>query len=336
MEIKFSKNGLTLDEINNLIAYKSPKIKGSNLESELYGSGQVYRKYGRVHSCLPIRFIIPHGPSFFDTIPNWFHNINHSKIGFFTKRHCEDAASNGVRKENILHISSPFYLYYRMNQIQIRKTPKKGSIYFIAHSSEYSTLENTNQLVVDFILNNPPEHLKPISVCLYYIDVEKFGVDEFLKNNIPVFVLGHKENRNFCKNYFNIVSNFQFMLTNKIGSHILYAIMMDQKYYVFDEHFISESLDDNEKVLLSNCKDGLKDYYKLKGGEISWVEKKEIAERLLGVNVKISRWKIFLLFFEGVKIDWKFLKLLIRNYRIVLKNGYELKIIRLLNVNKRK
>src|SRR5690606_30486822 len=65
---------------------------------------------------------------------------------------------------------------------------------------------------------------KPVTICLHFVDVLKGKHRLFEEAGFRCVTAGHMFNKDFISNFYKIVTNFKYSLSNDIGSHTFYSI----------------------------------------------------------------------------------------------------------------
>jgi len=222
MQIKYNPKGMNKDELLEFVQLEAPIHPRSVSEAEVYGAGKYLRKYGNYPKSWPIKVYVSHGPSQWDfveprLIPS-YHNYN----AFFSDRLVQDFKNKSHKK--VFKILAPFVMCRRLNNIQ-QAVDVKGSLFFFAHSTEWTDFKtNYEKILAEF--EKLPKEFLPISVCMHFMDIKRDRHHFFIDKGIPVFTAGNWKNPFFADNFYEIIRHFKFTLTNSISSNIFYSIEM--------------------------------------------------------------------------------------------------------------
>lgn len=187
--------------------------------SEQYGFGIMLRKMFFFPKWLPICAHFEHSsPPFYDKM--WKLNHQFLKYVFFHRKEYV-IQWNKENKSRAYQFMSPFVWYKKKNKIQISKEAK-GSVFFISHSSE--TFDNVvcEEKIIETVTNLDSE-FHPVTFCFYFVDIEKKAYLKYKERGFNIVTVGHRDSTNFIKNFYNIIKEHKFMLTNSIGGHLLFA-----------------------------------------------------------------------------------------------------------------
>lgn len=222
MQIKYSPKGMSKDELFAFVQLEVPIHPRSVSEAEVYGAGKYLRKYAYYPKIWPIKVYVSHGPSQWDFVEPRLFPSYHNYNAFFSDRLVQDFKKKSQKK--VFKILAPFVICRRMNNIQ-QAADAKGSLFFFAHSTEWTDFKtNYEKILAEF--EKLPKDFLPVSVCMHYMDIKKDRHHFFIDKGIPVFTAGNWKNPNFADNFYEIIRNFKYTLTNSISSNIYYAIEM--------------------------------------------------------------------------------------------------------------
>ena len=84
-------------------------------------------------------------------------------------------------------------------------------------------------------LKNLPEEFKPITVCLHFVDILKDKHLLFEKAGFECVTAGHMFNRDFISNFYDILIQFKYSLSNDVGSHTFYSIELGIPFSLLGE-----------------------------------------------------------------------------------------------------
>lgn len=243
---KFNPYGMSDDELLSLAQPLKFK-RWSFFDSEAYGASKWIKNYVGYPQCLPFRFLYEHGPNQWDIPMPHLKTLYSWKVGFYSKRLTDVWNSQRIWKNGI-QILSPFVLYRKVNNIHISDNAK-GTLIFHHHSTEWSKYYNDIDSFINEIHQKLPEKFFPISVCLHYCDVRNEILDFYRKHSIPCYTAGHWANPYFLSNFYTILQNFRFSVSNGIGSQALYSTEMGIPYSIIGEPpVLVNSIDDNRKA----------------------------------------------------------------------------------------
>ncbi|WP_218599354.1 hypothetical protein [Polaribacter sp. NJDZ03] len=282
--------------------------------SEQYGFGKILRKMAFYPSFLPICAHFEHSsPPFFDEI--WDIEKKFLTVAFF---HRDDyvAQWNDRFKEKAKGMSfmSPFVWYKKNKKIKISKTAK-GSLFFIHHTREgVDRLHDQNRIIKK--IEGVDEDQKPVSFCFYYLDIQKGLHLPYQELGYNIVSAGNSNNPNFIENFYNLIINYKYALTNSIGGHLLFATNLGMPVSYFEELepiHKSELHRFNQAMLTLHTSKTYLDAKKLFKGnnkEVN-VKQKEFTDRMLGVFSKTNRFRLSIVLYKSL-IQYFFFKINIK------------------------
>jgi hypothetical protein len=214
--------GMSSIELDYYSQFEHNRPNNTVSETEYYGTGKILRNSCLYPSSWPIRLRIIHGPSQWDYLQDYFIEAKEPFSGLYSKRLKRDFDNRTSRKSFI--IKSPFWVYYKNHESEIN-IKKKGTIFFLSHSTHWDTKVTEHDLVIEY-LQNLPEYMQPVAICIYYLDVQNGVQFPYMEKNIPVFTVGTFNNNYFIHNFFEIIKNYKYCLSNSFGSQIFYCTMI--------------------------------------------------------------------------------------------------------------
>lgn len=192
----------------------------NQIQVEMYGFGRELRRYCYLPPKFPLRIKSQHGIVLWNS-PS-LHELN-SPLPFmlvFSQRH--RAAWRKLSKKPCFIIKSPFYLYRKRENVQMCES-RSGSLFFLSHST-FSKETDINFIQLIEQLKTLREDFKPVTVCLHFVDVLKNRHQLFQNAGLNCVTAGHMFNRDFISNFYGLLINYKYCLSNDIGSHAFYAI----------------------------------------------------------------------------------------------------------------
>ena len=184
-----------------------------------YGYEKILLDYADLPSSFPFLPCYDHGLSF-EEIPNRNSTLNHLSDTYLCwgERIYENIAKKTNKKPVI--IGAPFLIYKNKNNI-LKKTQKK-TLFFISHSTDKIS-QNVGPKEIDEMVSKIDNCYKPIDLCLHWSDYLK-EKDTYEKMGYNVFTAGKVFNNSFVKNFYDIITNYEFTMSNKLGTYILFSL----------------------------------------------------------------------------------------------------------------
>ena len=87
---------------------------------------------------------------------------------------------------------------------------------------------------------------KPVDICLHWTDMRDKKTYEQMGYN--VFSAGKTFENNFVKNFYDIITNYEFTMSNKLGTYILYSLDLNIPFSLIGEEplYFNHSNDKNK------------------------------------------------------------------------------------------
>ena len=272
--------------------------------NNIYGIGVWLKKFTFYPTWLPLCNYIEHGIILSDDVPK--HEKETIAPLMFRHSPIKVETHKKISNKSIHCIISPFAFYRTSNKIQ-KKYKAKGTLYFPCHSTELvDDLTNWDSFIDD--LNKIPEKYKPIDICLHHTDVVK-GLDKiFISKGYKVFSAGNSTSQKFIEDFYDILKNYTFTMSNFIGSYTFYSVEMNIPFSLYGEEpkFFNKG---DENIEMGEYTSYKKDSRRLiaqdlfQGFHSNINEKqKEFVDFQLGKTESISRIKASLLLYRALII----------------------------------
>lgn len=197
--------------------------------NDYYGQANILRKYCKYP--FSMKAVYEHSLPFHDII--WHVDMN-SKclIAFVSSIHRFKVYKSNKIKKIVFNIGS--ILNYVINDSVFEEVSKKitrsGSVYFPPHSTHHIKSNVNNLLIIDK-LNNLPEKFHPISVCMYWKDVQNGNHKIYLDNGFQVISAGHIYDKMFYYRLYDILRRFNYSLGSSFGSFVFHSARSGSKVY---------------------------------------------------------------------------------------------------------
>jgi len=235
-----------------------------------YGFENIYLDYAGLNRFTPFIPNYDHGWSF-EEIPSKRSTIDHlSNVHFaWNKR-----VSNNLKKKTnkkIFVTGAPFLIWKKKNLIKKETTRK--SLFFPSHSTSKIS-QDIGPSNIHQIIEKLDSFLKPVDICLHWTDYIKDKA-KYESYGYNVFTAGKIFSDRFLPNFFNILKNYEFSLSNKLGTYILYSIEMGIPFSLVgkEPNYFNHSNDKNKPQ-----------YYKISDYEFG----RKVIKIFSGINTKIN------------------------------------------------
>lgn len=302
MGINSASNQILDQKSKDLLKISDSGAKAFSFE-ELYGIGYWLKKYARYPTKLPIRLHADHAPSVQETLLSFDLGSKYSSALFHNKLKIEDNLK--VKKFKQVYIAGSGFVHYRkMNKVEQTKEAK-GTVCFPMHSTDHIEVTMDWQKYMDE-LETLPDKYKPVSICLYFLDIKKGLHIPFLERGFEVTTAGHYMDRKFAERFYEIIRTKKYVTSNEFGSFVPYAVEMGIPFFYYGTNDITlfnsggdQSAIKGKSTLEQFVKTGRKVSYYDKSKSLfnDFVdevtpEQRAFAEVLLGVNDAIGPAKL--------------------------------------------
>lgn len=306
-------------KLKDIASARNNHINDTFEESERYGQGFIFRKFGFYPQFLPLRVVIHHGPSQWDFVEQHIFNYKNYNIGFYSDRFVNELKDNKSFRK-VFKIMSPFAFYRNSKKIKPSNFAR-GSLFFYAHSTYWTDNDTSfDELLTKF--KEMPEEFQPIDICMYFVDIQKGLHEKFIEFGYNVYCAGNWYNRYFIKNFYEILTKYKYTFSNLIGSYTFYSVECGIPFSLIDLP-ITTSRNTDENIIKSGKSvfdhQQFKRCIKIFSGthlKISKEQQKLVNDEL-GIHGGISRLRFaYILYFSF--FNYKFQKFIIRAKNILI------------------
>ncbi len=274
--------------------------------ANVYGFGKWIRRYGFYPPVLPLCIYTDHSPGERSGQPFPHELQSNAPVQFY---HAKSAVNKWKRKSKkpCYPLYSPFVFARKILKIQKKKNAK-GTIFFPAHTTPSIDDNKTVDQYCDELDALPIEFI-PVTVCMHIHDIRKGLAEKYNARNYIVVSAGDSLNQNFIGNFYNMMCNHKFALSNIFGSYALYAVEMDIPFglYGAEPDYFNHSDSNVEKGKYTSYSEG-KYYKKAKelfaGLPVAPVSKaqKNFAIKYLGLQSGITRFQMSKILYKSLII----------------------------------
>jgi hypothetical protein len=205
-----------------------------------YGHDKILRAYTLLHKPFPLNAQIQHG--WYDgEIPD-LEIADQIDVMLVWSKRIADVWKAKTGKEALVS-GAPFLMYREMHGLT--KSPRaSGTVVFPAHSTQsfahrYDIDEYCRQL------NALPEHMKPITICLHYRDMQRCA-SQYQKHGFTAVTAGESRQpgNGFVREFYRILSAHKYSTSNFVSSYAFYSVEMGIPFFTYGP--ASEVVKNNE------------------------------------------------------------------------------------------
>lgn len=187
--------------------------------ADFYGIREIFLSYAGLPTFLPLPVAVQHGwqihPTAFEA------SASPPEIWVWSQRTASELEAFYPAKK-IRVVGSAFCYLKKTFNNELERGSRRGSICIPPHSSHFTSI---NYSVEDFAcaLDGLDDELKPITVMLYYLDMNEHTVAVYEKFGFKVVSNGSLFNNGFLKNFVFNVSDKKYCIFSDFGSGVLFA-----------------------------------------------------------------------------------------------------------------
>jgi hypothetical protein len=272
--------------------------------NSLYGHDSILKSYCGFPMVLPLPVSLQHGWATVVATPDWYLRSRLETVWVWCKNDHDALFEKGGRR--IVIGGAPFI--YMLEKRRKLKTPpkRKGTIVFPAHSTKnVGTILDFEQYA-EMLLQLPGE-LHPITVNMYWYDMELGNDKPFKDRGLRVVTCGKSENADFLKNFILFSDTHRYACSNRISTSAFYAMYLGLGVFKYGPDVAFKNYSDTflptgiiTSINTDTRRKELEKYF-----SIDFIEKTdwqfEICANELGLSYKLSKDKMLRIFLE--KID---------------------------------
>lgn len=287
--------------------------KNKPYQSSFYGLDKCLKKYAFFPQKLPLYIENDHGVGGYSEKPSMTELRTNAPFFLF---HGERLAKEWITltKTPCAVMGSPFAYYRKIKKIK-KKKDCFGTVSFPSHGTHWIDCEIDWKLYCN-LLKKLPDVYQPVSVCLYWTEVNKGVYKVFFDEGISVFTAGHMFDNMFVDRFYEILSQHKFSTSNLMQSCAYYSIEMGIPFFLYGENLqinIFNNGDPNFKLGSLQSEEhvrwifGNNKLFSTPTTEIS-DEQIKFVESEMGTHTSLSRWQLsvllwcsYLLYLKNVK-----------------------------------
>ena len=190
-------------------------------ENPLYGHAGILKRYAGLPRRYALKIAIPHGVNFARTFSSY---SPRELVPVLTYWRDHDRAT--IRGQNVQGrlwpMAAPF-CYALRSVKRVNSAGRRGTIFFPSHSTPNTSADVDFGELADTAAGLSDSR-GPVTVCLYWRDIQLGHHRPFLDRGLDVVSAGHIHDEWFLYRLVHLCSLHRFAATNEIGSHCFYAI----------------------------------------------------------------------------------------------------------------
>lgn len=197
---------------------------------EFYGIKEILLGYAKLPRFLPLPVAIQHGWQRFATA--FEVSANPPEIWVWSPRLAGELEAFCPRSR-IRIVGSVFYYLLDIMKSKLPVKTAQGSICIVPHSSHLTKTDYSPERFVE-LLRKLDDDLKPVTVMLYYLDMNEHTVGVYEGAGFRVVSNGTLYDKSFLQNYISHVYDKKYCIYSELGSGVLFASELGVKLYRID------------------------------------------------------------------------------------------------------
>lgn len=199
----------------------------------VYGLDWILKEYANLPYDEPLKAVIPHGiyltedviidPDATADLPVILCRSLHEYRGY------QKLIMKYGFNKLVLYSACPF-LYVVELLKHVPKPERKGTIFFLPHSTPYMTLQTDFEALAEE-LESLEDKYQPVTVCAYWSDVNLDHHVPFQQRGFKIVSAGHMYDPRFLFRFYHLCSTHRYSTSNALGSHLFYSIKSGCSYF---------------------------------------------------------------------------------------------------------
>jgi len=236
---------LTKEELEKLASEQKEQTAEIFKPNDFYGHAAIIKQYCGLEQTYQLPGIIPHGPNPSEKV--WNREINHP-IPFFllySKQQQENYARHSNKRSFI--IGSPIYYAQHIIREELSRIREKacGTIVFPSHSTHHITTEYNQAIFIEF-LESLPQNNHPITICLYWRDIQLRRHIDYMNAGFNCTTAGHMYDKQFIFRLLRLMASHKYAITNTYGSSSIYCASLSIPVYLFEQSIEKKAARENQ------------------------------------------------------------------------------------------
>jgi len=270
-----------------------------------YGFSKILREMAFYPKFLPICAYFEHSsPPFYDEM--WEINREFLTDIFFHRKDFAEQWNQKFKPKNkatARTFTSPFVWYKEKKKISVSETAK-GSIFFIHHTRQDVEREHDKLKIIEK-LKSLDKTFQPVTFCFYYLDILKGLHKEYEELGFSIITVGTKENPNYIEEFYKLVRDYKYALTNSIGGHLLFSVNLGIPVSYFEDlepKHVSNIVGFEDSRVRLRKSAIYQEAKQLFQGENTSIDDNQMqfVNKMLGVKKGTTRFKLMLLLYKSL------------------------------------
>lgn len=226
---------LNQEDLETLCKDRELKTNELHTPNDYYGQATILKNYVGLPDYYPLKVILQHGLTFSDFL--WdvdcsarlpvFFSPSAYRAELYRKQTAKPSIPIGF---GFLYAIENFLAQYESH---LKNFHRQGTIVFPSHSTHHITTK-FNFSDYSQKLENIPDKLKPVVVCIYWKDYLLGHHLEYINRGFKVVTAGHIYDPLFLLRLYDICRNFKYSTSNDIGTHLCASVYSGCNFFYTD------------------------------------------------------------------------------------------------------
>jgi hypothetical protein len=224
---------MRVEELERLASERPLVTAELHPPNDYYGHATLLKRYAMLPPKRPLKVAIEHGVAIVEQI--WEVDLQ-TRMPLFLCAASRRADSYNALADGGRHAEAvgPMIAYAASDGSMPKEAGSRRLVVFPAHSTHH--IEAVYD-VADFAARLEPYRSEwdEIQVCLYWRDVVLGTHRPYIEHGFDCVTAGHMHDRGFLPRLRSILEGADAVVSNEIGSHMLYAIVLDRPAWLHDQ-----------------------------------------------------------------------------------------------------
>jgi hypothetical protein len=208
---------MDVSELEKLCAERTEITSEWFTPNDFYGHATLIKRYCGLPQDFVLPGVMPHAPSLQHSV--WDAEVNHPLQRHLVFSSVQEKIYPAFSKKPITVIGSPFYcgLNLLADEVAGIRQRARGTIVFPFHSTHHVTIEYDSDSFLNQLKQLPGEW-KPITICMYWRDVQMGRHRPYIDAGFDCVSAGHIYDHDFLLRFIREVAARERCFTNEMGT----------------------------------------------------------------------------------------------------------------------
>ncbi len=202
--------------------------------NDFYGHASILKRYCGLPADFKIPAVIPHGVSINHS--SWQVELNAPLSRIYAMSEEQRSKYQNVTDKQVHVIGSAILYAERMlaDEVAEIRSTASGTVAFPAHSTHHLTAEFDQDAFIQS-MHDLPDEMKPVSICMYWRDIQLNRHVKYLEHGFDCVTAGHMFDHEFHDRLIRILASHKYSVTNAVGTSSVFAASFGLKAHLVEQ-----------------------------------------------------------------------------------------------------